>query len=341
MTNAESAAATGARSSLAIDNLRGVVILLVLAFHSVLAYIAFLPPHPFAFDQPPFLWRAFPIVDDQRWVGFDLFCAWLDVFLMSFFFLLSGLFAWPSLSRKGPARSCRTGCCASACRSPRWSSLLMPLALYPTYLQSAADPGIAAYLAPLASAAVLAERARCGFCGCCWSATCSRRAVPAARRPARRGAAAVALRAAVSGAVSRRSWSRLGAGLRAAGAGLRPIGLVAARAICVPAQPAAALRRVFLRRRRDRRVRHRARSGRAGRAACRGDGPPGSPPRGCCWRCGCGLTSLTMATPGAASPMLRVGADLSFVWPAFAGSFFALSLAVRFARVRSRAARQA
>src|SRR6266480_7151178 len=89
------------RASLAIDNLRAVVILLVLAFHSVLAYLNFLPPHPFAFDQPPFLWRSFPIVDTQRWLGFDLFCAWLDVFLMSFFFLLSGLFAWPSLSRKG------------------------------------------------------------------------------------------------------------------------------------------------------------------------------------------------------------------------------------------------
>src|SRR5204863_363631 len=89
------------RASLAIDNRRAVVILLVLAFHSVLAYLNFLPPQPFAFDQPPFLWRAFPIVDSQRWMGFDLFCAWLDVFLMSFFFLVSGLFVWPSLNRKG------------------------------------------------------------------------------------------------------------------------------------------------------------------------------------------------------------------------------------------------
>ena len=47
------------------------------------------------------LWRSFPVVDIVRWFGFDLFCAWLDVFLMSFFFLLSGLFVWPSLERKG------------------------------------------------------------------------------------------------------------------------------------------------------------------------------------------------------------------------------------------------
>src|SRR4051812_42800768 len=84
-----------ARTSLAIDNLRAVVILLVLSFHSVLAYLQFLPSRPFAFDAPPFLWRAFPIVDAQRWFGFDLFCAWQDVFLMSFFLLLSGLFTWP------------------------------------------------------------------------------------------------------------------------------------------------------------------------------------------------------------------------------------------------------
>ena len=37
------------RSSLAIDNLRAFVILLVLSFHSVLAYLQFLPAEPFSF----------------------------------------------------------------------------------------------------------------------------------------------------------------------------------------------------------------------------------------------------------------------------------------------------
>src|SRR3954453_11058995 len=92
-------AVPGAR--LAIHNLGAVVTLLLLAFHSVLAYLNFLPPHPFAFDQPPFLWRSFPIVDSARWMGFDLFCAWRDVFLMSFCSLVPGLSLRPSLSRKG------------------------------------------------------------------------------------------------------------------------------------------------------------------------------------------------------------------------------------------------
>src|SRR6476619_3212269 len=135
-------AATG-RTSLAIDNLRAVVILLVLAFHSVLAYLDFLPHQSFAFADPPFLWRAFPIVDGQRWLGFDLFCAWQDVFLMSFFLLLSGLFTWPSLTRKGPRafladRVLRLGLPFAAV-----VIFLVPLAHYPTYLQTAADTSLA------------------------------------------------------------------------------------------------------------------------------------------------------------------------------------------------------
>ena len=143
MTDRQSRAA--ARSSLAIDNLRAVVILLVLAFHSVLPYLSSLPRNPFPFDSPPFFWRSFPIVDSVRWLGFDLFCAWLDVFLMSFFFLLSGLFAWPSLSRKGARaflldRARRLGVPFAIV-----VLLLMPLAHYPAYLQTATDPGIAAF----------------------------------------------------------------------------------------------------------------------------------------------------------------------------------------------------
>lgn len=137
------------RSSLAIDNLRAVVILLVLAFHAVLAYLAFLPQHSFAFGEPPFLWRAFPIVDSRRWFGFDLFCAWLDVFLMSFFFLLSGLFVWPSLSRKGPVAFAQDRLLRLGLPFAAVVMLLMPLALYPTYAQSAAqsaaDPSLAGY----------------------------------------------------------------------------------------------------------------------------------------------------------------------------------------------------
>jgi glucans biosynthesis protein C len=134
------------RTSIAIDNLRAYVILLVVAFHSSLAYLVFLQAHPFAFDQPPFQWRAFPIVDPHRSVGLELFCAWQDVFLMTLFFFLSGLFVWPSLKRKG-----RPAFVADRLRRLGLPfllvvALLMPIAQYPTYLQTAAEPGIGAYV---------------------------------------------------------------------------------------------------------------------------------------------------------------------------------------------------
>src|SRR3974390_488575 len=90
------------KSSVALSNLRAVVIVIVLAFHASLAYVKSAPA-PQRFDQPPFTWEAFPIVDAHRWLGFDIFCAWQDVSLMALMFFLSGLFVGPSLVRKGAA----------------------------------------------------------------------------------------------------------------------------------------------------------------------------------------------------------------------------------------------
>ncbi len=133
------------RSSVALDNLRAFVILLVLSFHSVLAYLQFLPAAPFPFDSPPYMWRAFPIVDSHRWFGFDLYCAWQDVFLMSLFFFLSGLFVWPSLCRKGTANFLHGRILRLGLPFVLVVAILMPPTLYPTYLQTASSPGVAAY----------------------------------------------------------------------------------------------------------------------------------------------------------------------------------------------------
>ena len=76
-------------------------ILLILAFHSFSAYIVTQPSHALTFDAPPYDWRAFPIIDEQRWLGFDLFCAFAFLYLMQLMFFLSGVFVWPSLERKG------------------------------------------------------------------------------------------------------------------------------------------------------------------------------------------------------------------------------------------------
>jgi hypothetical protein len=60
------------RHNVAIDYLRAFVVVLVLAHHSVIAYA------PYAyFDTTHYLWGA-PIVDSDRWFGFDLLTLFND-----------------------------------------------------------------------------------------------------------------------------------------------------------------------------------------------------------------------------------------------------------------------
>jgi surface polysaccharide O-acyltransferase-like enzyme len=134
------------RSSLALDNLRAVVIVIVLAFHSVLAYVSWIPPRTAGFDDPPYPWRSFPILDDHRWFGFDLFCAWQDVYLMSLMFLLSGLFVWPSLARKRNFWFVRDRLLRLGVPYGFGIVFLVPLAIYPVYLVSAVSPSVPDYL---------------------------------------------------------------------------------------------------------------------------------------------------------------------------------------------------
>src|SRR5664279_3876532 len=133
------------RSSISLSNLRAVIIVIVLAFHSVLPYLASLPAAAYPFDSAPYQWLAFPIVDKERWFGFDLFCAWQDVGLMALMFFLSGLFVPSSLGRKGSwmflsGRLLRIGV-------PFVLAVifLAPLAYYPAYRSTAVDPSLNAY----------------------------------------------------------------------------------------------------------------------------------------------------------------------------------------------------
>lgn len=136
---------SAARSSLALANLRGLVIVVVLAFHSVLPYLWSASASAVPFDQPPYEWRAFPIVDSQRWFGFDLFCAWQDVYLMSLMFFLSALFAWPSLARKGSRKFLGDRLLRLGVPFVFGLIVVMPLALYPAYRVTAVDPSLIAY----------------------------------------------------------------------------------------------------------------------------------------------------------------------------------------------------
>ena len=130
----------------AIDNLRSVVILLVVAVHVLLPYFSFLPAKPYAFDAPPYAWRTFPLVDVHRLpIGFDILSAWVDVFVMATFFLLSGLFVWPCLARKGAARFMGERALRLGLPFATAVFLLMPLAAVPSYLQTASHPSLAGF----------------------------------------------------------------------------------------------------------------------------------------------------------------------------------------------------
>jgi peptidoglycan/LPS O-acetylase OafA/YrhL len=122
------------------DYLRAFIVLLVLLHHSVLANAVMWPAQPGTFNI-----LAAPIVDPKRWAGFDLLAIFNDTFFMALLFLLSGLFVWPSLERKGGATFLRDRFLRLGVPFAVAAGLLMPLAYYPSYAVTGADPGFLAY----------------------------------------------------------------------------------------------------------------------------------------------------------------------------------------------------
>ena len=128
-----------------LNNLRNAVIVIVVAVHAFMAYLGSSPASSFRFDDPPYRWRSIPIVDPERWFGFDVFCGLQDIYLISLLFFLSGLFVWPSLARSSAGTFLRDRILRIGVPFALAVGLLMPLAYYPVYRVTAADPGLAAY----------------------------------------------------------------------------------------------------------------------------------------------------------------------------------------------------
>lgn len=131
--------------SLALRSLRGVAILLILAFHCFSAYIVNQPAQPPPFDLAPYQWRAMPIIDSERWLGFDLFCAFQFLYLMQLMFFLSGLFVWPSLARRGAGKFIGHRLVRLGVPFVVGVYLVMPVAFYPVYRVTAVDPSWTAF----------------------------------------------------------------------------------------------------------------------------------------------------------------------------------------------------
>jgi len=86
-----------------------------------------------------------PIVDLQRWAGFDVIAMFNDTFFMVLMFLLSGLFVCSSLKRKGSARFLRDRALRLGVPFAVAAGLLAPLAYYPSYAVIGFHPGFLAY----------------------------------------------------------------------------------------------------------------------------------------------------------------------------------------------------
>ena len=128
------------QASFPLRNLRGVLIVLIVSFHAFSAYIVSQPAETPPFDRAPYEWIAFPIVDSARWLGFDLYCAFQFLYLMQFMFLLSGLFVWQSLLRRGWRAYLFQRIVRLGIPFLLGTYVLMPLAYYASYRATAVDP---------------------------------------------------------------------------------------------------------------------------------------------------------------------------------------------------------
>ncbi len=133
------------RVSVALYNLRGLATAFVLMTHASIAYIASAPAHALSFDRPPYGWQTYPIIDAHRWLGLDVFCALQDVFLMSMWFFLSGVFTWRSIEREGELAFVGKRVLRLGAPLLFGVAVLMPVALYPVYLVTASTPSLAGY----------------------------------------------------------------------------------------------------------------------------------------------------------------------------------------------------
>jgi hypothetical protein len=121
-----------------IGYLRAFVTGLVVLHHALLAYHPFAPAPSASLLTEPRWWPAFPVVDMQRSMGTTLIVGFNETFFMSLMFLLSGLFVWHSIQRKGALAFVRARALRLGVPFAIASLLLAPLAYYPAYLQTTA-----------------------------------------------------------------------------------------------------------------------------------------------------------------------------------------------------------
>jgi len=119
------------------DYLRAFAVVLVLCHHAVLAYTisAFIN-----FENP--IATASPVVNEQRWIIFDLIVAYNETFFMPLLFFVSGMFVWQSLVRKGARKYLGGRLTRLGLPFVIGVVFLIPLAYYPARLQVGMITGV-------------------------------------------------------------------------------------------------------------------------------------------------------------------------------------------------------
>ena len=112
------------------DYLRAFVITLVLFVHAALAYTT----SAFINSENPIA-SSNPVVNEQRWIGFDLIVALSETFSMSLLFFVSGIFVWQSLARKGARKYFADRLKRLGLPFVIGVLFLIPLAYYPAQLE--------------------------------------------------------------------------------------------------------------------------------------------------------------------------------------------------------------
>lgn len=113
-----------------LDYLRTFVIILVLFVHSALAYTT----SAFINSENPIA-SSNPIVNEQRWIGFDLIVALNETFSMPLLFFVSGIFVCQSLARKGARKYVGDRLKRLGLPFILGVLFLIPLAYYPALLE--------------------------------------------------------------------------------------------------------------------------------------------------------------------------------------------------------------
>ncbi|MBI1682278.1 acyltransferase family protein [Caulobacter hibisci] len=127
-----------------IGALRAFVTLLVIAHHTAMTYHPYAPA-PKAFEAPPILWTAFPVVDPQKVGAFGILALVNDMFFMSLMFFISGLFVAQGLKAKGRGGFLKGRALRLGIPFVIGAALLAPLAYYPAWLQAGGAPSVSAF----------------------------------------------------------------------------------------------------------------------------------------------------------------------------------------------------